>query len=256
MVKLKKEYNYIKTYNNVANDLKFMSKSKIRLIILNSLIENPKSPKDLTIETGLKYSSISRALHQLKTHDFVYRDDEKYFIANSLKFLIPNLFELSDLIKFLNEISNILDNHDVYCLPEYSVKDIHLLYDAGLIESDEMSPIKIYDYIFNALNVAKSVKCILPFYNQEILDKLNLISSEDGFVDIKVDASDFRIYQRRSKTKRVSQFKNSNNFLLVITNQVMILGFYKLDGTFDQNRLIYSGSENSLKWANNLFRFF
>ena len=36
----------------------------------------------------------------------------------------------------------------------------------------------------------------------------------------------------------------------------MILGFFKNNGDYDQNRILISSSEKSLKWANNLFKNF
>lgn len=45
-------------------------------------------------------------------------------------------------------------------------------------------------------------------------------------------------------------------FLLISTNDVMVLGLFKEDGYFDQNRLLTSKNEKSIKWADNLFNNF
>jgi len=36
----------------------------------------------------------------------------------------------------------------------------------------------------------------------------------------------------------------------------MILGLFNQENMFDKNRIIISKSRDSLKWANNLFRYF
>ena len=36
----------------------------------------------------------------------------------------------------------------------------------------------------------------------------------------------------------------------------MILGLFKDDGYFDQNRLLTSKNDDSIKWANNLYKNF
>ena len=64
------------------------------------------------------------------------------------------------------------------------------------------------------------------------------------------------IFEEKSKIKRLSTFKGEHNFLLIITDEVMILGLFKDDGYFDQNRLLTSKNEDSVLWAKNLFKNF
>ena len=40
------------------------------------------------------------------------------------------------------------------------------------------------------------------------------------------------------------------------TDKKMILGFFKDDATFDQNRLLISTHDSCIKWANDLFYHF
>ena len=47
-----------------------------------------------------------------------------------------------------------------------------------------------------------------------------------------------------------------NSLLLLCTDKKMILGFFKDDGTFDQNRLFVSTQDNCIRWANDLFNYF
>lgn len=54
----------------------------------------------------------------------------------------------------------------------------------------------------------------------------------------------------------MSTFNIENNFLLVVTDKVMILGLFKEDGNFDQNRIITSKKEECIEWGENLFENF
>ena len=51
-------------------------------------------------------------------------------------------------------------------------------------------------------------------------------------------------------------FFDFNEFLLLCTDKNMILGFFKDDGTYDQNRLLTSSNDECIKWANDLFENF
>ena len=115
---------------------------------------------------------------------------------------------------------------------------------------------KIYNYIEQVLNQAKEVKCILPFYYENFNRQL------DGLVENKIDVeaivSDniFDIFEKESKIENLSSFSQNKNFLLIITDEVMVLGLFKDDGYFDQNRLLTSKNADAIKWAVNLFENF
>ena len=50
----------------------------------------------------------------------------------------------------------------------------------------------------------------------------------------------FNIFEEGSKVEKISSFSGNNNILLIITDEVMILGLFKEDGSYDQNKLIYN----------------
>ena len=71
-----------------------------------------------------------------------------------------------------------------------------------------------------------------------------------------VPLSLFEVFDEKSKIENLSFFNGEKTFLLIITNELMILGLFKEDGYFDQNRLLTSKNSDSIKWANNLFENF
>ena len=75
-------------------------------------------------------------------------------------------------------------------------------------------------------------------------------------VEIMVSDVVFEIFKEKSKVKKISAFDGEYNFLLIVTDEMMILGLFRDDGYFDQNRLLTSKNEDSIKWANNLFKNF
>ena len=66
----------------------------------------------------------------------------------------------------------------------------------------------------------------------------------------------YEIYEEKSDVRYMSSFKEKNNFLLIFTDKIMILGLFKENGQFDQNRLVTSKNRDAIIWANNLFRNF
>lgn len=247
---------YLDSYNIISEDIKFVSNSLIRLKVLNALYEKPSNMKELATDTKLGYSSISGILHGLELKNLVYRKTNKYYLVNLLKLQVKNIQEFSVTVNLLDEIYNIIEGHAISEIPINSVNDMYLLGDSELMESDCINMDKIFNLIDDTLSQAKSARCILPIYHENINSRLNELISKGKFVEIKASESVFDVYIKNSQVKDLSKFKTKNNFLLIVTDNVMLLGLFRDNGFFDQNRLLASYSKDSLKWANNLFMYF
>ena len=256
MINLENSKSYLKNYESVSEEVKYLNNSLIRLKILAILYEAPLSMKDLNNSTGLSYSSISSNMHHLELNGHVYRHSNKYYLSNSARLHIEQIMELGSIIKLLNEFFNILDKHLVKMIPNQSVAELYLLGKANLIESDGIDVYKMYKFIGNALTDAIEVRCILPFYYEDLNEKLNGLASNEIEMEIMVPDGVFEIFEEKSKVKRIFTFKGEYNFLLIVTDKVMILGLFKEDGYFDQNRLLTSKNDDSIRWANNLYKNF
>ena len=248
--------NYLENYDSISKDVKYLNNSLIRLKILSILYNEPLNMKDLNTTTGLSYSSISSNMHNLELKGHVYRYKNRYYLSNSAKLHIEQIMELSSIINLLNEFFNILDKHLVKMIPNDSVAELYLLGKANVLESDGIDVYKMYNFIEKALNDAEEVKCILPFYYEDFNVILNNLVLKKKKVEMIVAEVIFQIFEEKSKVKRISSFKGEHNFLLIVTNEMMILGLFKDDGYFDQNRLLSSKNEDSIRWANNLFNNF
>lgn len=247
---------YLESYNAISEDVKFVSNSLIRLKVLKALYENPSNMKDLSLGTKLGYSSISGILHGLELKNMAYRKANKYYLVNLLKLQIRNILEFSVTVNLLGKIFNIVEGHDIGKIPRQSVEDLHLLGDAELLESDCVDMDKVFNFIDDTLARAKSTRAILPIYHESINHRLNDLAIKEKFVEIRVSKSVFDVYEDNSKVRNLSWFDGENNFLLIVTNERMMLGLFRQNGFFDQNRLLVSDSQDSLKWANNLFMYF
>lgn len=247
---------YIKNVDSIFDDVKFASNSFIRLKILANLFEKPQNMKELTENTNLSYSSISSNMYELELKNFVYRENNKYFLSNSAKIRIADVMEFNRIIMLLNNFFNILDNHVVDLIPNASVAELYLLGKANLMESSGVDAYRTYNFIEKCLSMADYVKGVLPFYYEPFFNNLDDLASQNKEVEVFVPETIFKKIEETSKISNLDFFNEDAVFLLIITDQVMILGLFKENGYFDQNRLITSKNEDSMIWANNLFENF
>ena len=256
VINVEDEISILKIYENVSKEVKYLTNSLVRLKILATLYEQELNMKEMNNMTGLSYSSISSNMHDLEVEEYLYRESNRYFLSNSTKLKISNVLELNGIIKVLDEFFNILDKHLVDMIPEKSIAEMNLLGKANIIESDGFDVYKVYKYIADALTMADDVKCILPFYYEEFNEKLKDLCRENKNIELIVSDLVFETFENNSKISGLQSFSGKNNFLLIVTNQMMILGLFKEDGYFDQNRLLTSDDEDSIRWAVNLFKNF
>lgn len=247
---------YIQDLESIFENVKFTANSFVRLKILATLFVKPQNMKDITDETSLSYSSISSNMHELELRNFVYRENNKYYLTNSAKVRIKNILELNRIICLTNEFFNILDGHIVDMIPNESVVELYLLGQANLMESSGVDAYKTYNYIERCLNQAESVKCILPFCYDSFINILKKLISDDKEVEILISDLIVDIFEEKYELKDLNSFNESNSFLLIVTDKVMILGLFMENGYFDQNRLLTSRNPTSVAWANDLFENF
>ena len=248
--------NYLESYESISEDVKYVSNSLIRLKLLAALYDKPQNMKELTDRTKLNYSSVSSILHGLELRDFVYRKSNRYHLTSCLKIQMENILKFKDVVNVVNDFFNIFNAHIVDMIPNQSIVELYLLHDAVLIESGGVDAYKIYNFIGNALDDADCVKCIMPFYHDDFNVQFNNLVENDKFVEAMVSGNLFEYYEEKSNIRYLSSFEGENNFLLISTDKMMIFGLFRDDGFFDQNRLITSKDQNSIKWADNLFKNF
>ena len=242
---------YLENYKSVSEDVKYISNSLIRLKILATLYKGPFNMKELNEITNLSYSSISSNMHGLEIKGYVYRELNKYYLSNEMKLNIESVLELKEIIDLINDFFNILDGHIVDIIPNESIAELYLLGKANLIESDGVDVYKTSMYIEDVLKSAKSVKCVLPFY----YENFNHLIDDIEDTEILIHESILEVLEE-SLQEEVKSFKINNIFLLIVTDEVMLIGFFKDNGFFDQNRLLTSKNKDSILWANNLFENF
>lgn len=251
-----KTKEYVMQYDQVSEDVKFISNSIVRLKILNMLYENPKTMKELTVEAKMNYSTVSSTLHSLELRGMVYRKSNRYCLDNYIKLQMNNVLNLSVVVNLLEDIFNIIEGHVVDNIPIESVLEFHLLHGAELLESTAVNVDLVINFIEEKIAEADCVVCVLPVYYEGFNQKLNELMDRDKFVEMIVSRNILDIYEENSNVKYISSFLCENNFLLVLTHEIMILGFFKNDNSFDKNRILVSSSPDALDWANNLVKNF
>ncbi len=89
-----------------------------------------------------------------------------------------------------------------------------------------------------------------PFFYGDFNKYINDLIEEGSHIEIIIPKNikeNFEYFLNlENDNVDLTAFNIENAFLLVVTDKVMILGLFKEDGNFDQNRIITSKKENAL----------
>ena len=252
----------IKNYEMISDKIKFLPKSVLRLKILKYLYETPSTMKELNKKANIEYSAISTNVHKLELEGLLYRKNGKYYLSNKMELYMENLIELDKITVMLDDIFPILHNHVVRSIPKYSICNMSALDNVRLLEADGLNVYKTYEFIEKSLKHAKYVNAILPFSYDNFNSHFNELLFNDVDINLVIPLSIGKILIKNLDTSKDNlklDFFNddeSNHMLLICTDKKMMLGLFKNDGAYDQNRLLVSSNECSINWANALFENF
>ena len=181
-----KEKSSLEIYENVSDEIKYISNSFIRLDIVETLFSGSKTMKEINSDTGLSYSSISSNIHNLELGGYVFREFNKYHLSNIMNIYFENISDLQKTIITLDNLRLFFNNHCVNKLPKNAILNLFLLKDSYLLESDEIDIYKTRNFILDSLNNAAYVKGILPNTFSTMDEKLNELISENKNVELLI----------------------------------------------------------------------
>lgn len=256
---MRKISNTVENYEPVSNDIKFLPKSMIRLAILKTLYECPMDMREVYHETEINYSAISNTMHMLELRGYIYRENNCYFLSNAMRIYVANMLRLGELMTLLERIAPISQDHIVRALPLDSIYNFHNLENINLIESDGMNVYKTYELIEKAIKKANYLNAILPFSYNNFNDKIKLLASKNKEIHLisPLDIKEFILQNINASKSNVKidflDFDENDYLLLICSDKKMMLGFFKEDGGYDQNRLLTSTNDECIEWANELF---
>lgn len=258
------KYLFLNMYDELYEDIQFLCNSEVRIKLLKSLAESPKTMRELNDLVLLSYSSISNNLNKLMDMGFLTKNDRKFYLTNIALLNLINCLDFNNSIKVADSFDNFLKTHDISPLCDDSLKNLSSLVGARLVESVSVDIYKPHNEFKSLVESSNSLKVIFPFLHPDypiiiknLLVKgvnINLLINKD-ILSIFVEKVGVKLLKESIDDGRLSIKYLTNNLRLslAVSNNFISMGLFKKDGSFDQNRLIISQNEESILWGNLLF---
>ena len=248
----------------IQKDIMFIVKSEIRLKILTELNDKPQTIKEIVNKTKMAYSSVSNNLNKLEYKKHVIKENRIYTMTPMTKLYFNQLMEFKKSIDVIKNFNSFWYKHDIKNINNELIENITQLYESKLIETNPIDIYKTHDNIKNQLKTSKNVRGILPYIHPDYPSLIENILKNNGKIELIMEKNIFHgLLSQIDKDLKNKSVKNGSlkihiyngnlDIYLLICDDSMNLGLFKNDGSYDQNRILNSTTEDSLNWANNLF---
>jgi predicted transcriptional regulator len=250
-------------FKNIQKEIKFLTNSDNRLKILHCLLNSPQTLKGIHERTGLNNSSISINVSSLESNGYVVNRNDIFYLTNASKLILTNIFYLNKSVNFLDRNADFFNMHKLDNLKFNALKDISSLESSELVEStpfDIFKTVRLYkEFGFGS----KSIRTIFPYMYPQINElfadwfendvEIKLILDKDVSDAFTESFNNYKFDKESDSKISVKTIEKGLDFALFVTDEVVILGFYKADGKFDQNAVYISKEKEAILWGKDIF---
>ncbi|MBI5680165.1 MAG: DUF1724 domain-containing protein [Methanobacterium sp.] len=254
--------NIFKPYEEIKNDLKFITSSDIRTKIIISLKERPKKLGELKNEVQTNASAILHNMGQLENKKLIIKEFQDYSLSQTGEITAINLINLVKAIYLLKNNKDYLLNHDLKEIPISLLDEIECLEHLKITNS----PIDIILNTYSGrIAESKYIKCIIPvsgIINEFISDILhqninsNLIFAKNDLEDTspQINLKTPSIVNKKSNLKFA--IHNNLKLTLILTDNFLLLNLPEINGRNDSKTNLVCQSEDAICWGNKLFDYY
>lgn len=241
--------------------LKFLVASEIRLKILFSLYDSPKTIKELELEFNKKSTNISRSIKELKEYDLITKLPNKVLIITSVGFLLAkNLENLNENFKNINN-NEFFENHTITSIPNEFLKELTFFNESTIVKSNITEFTKPINVYLDNIKRSKDIYMILPIYSRIFMDgiydtlinqkgHLDLITTKN-ILDLIVKSDTNKYFKSLVVNKKIDYYlvEDIINIFFTATNTFASLYLFFDNVVFDNSEMIFINDKTHLKDA-------
>jgi predicted transcriptional regulator len=244
-------------YEEIKEDLKFITSSDIRAKIIISLKEGPKKLGDLKNEVHMRSSSILHSMSQLETKNLITREFQSYSLSQTGEMAATVLIGMVNSFYLIKENENFWLNHDINEIPEDLMGKIDDLSGFKIITFPDFSEKSPFKELLLDSKVLKGIISPLIIY-----DELEVVTKKEDIHLILANNNSNEVieklkFQDISITENIKLWKINGNLklILIVTDNFILLNLPQVLKN-DSISCLISETEESIEWGNKLFNYY
>lgn len=255
-----------KRYDLAEAQIKAFSRSGIRAKTMLCLKDGPKTASDLESLIGTRSSTILHSIKEMREEDLIRKTHLGYALTNIGNIQALLLDDLVGSIIALDGHRDFWLNHEISSIPIELQKQIGVLMPSEIIASDQANILKCHEHFIEKLRQAKEIYGVSPIIAQGFSEVIREAVERGAKVELVITEEVLGIASKMNPDLHSALFKY-NNFRLyclndqitvafTVTDSILSLGFYRLDGSYDLDRDLISTGYEARAWGMRLFEHY
>ncbi|HIE31857.1 MAG TPA: DUF1724 domain-containing protein [Methanosarcinales archaeon] len=256
----------IDSYNEIQEELKFLTTSGVRIKLLVSLNKEKMTVDQFREEFGYRTSTILPVLAELKSKDLIYKDDRQYGVTPYGKLISSKLIDFIETLSMFKTQERFWKNHETHVIPNLFFRNIGSLSRSTIIEDMPADLFATHRHFTELLEECEVVNGVSPFIHPDFPDRFGAFVESGAVVHIVVTYPVLKLMCERYKDAlhHVAALPNFSlrvieedvKVAFTVTEKILSLGFFRPDGTYDYSMDLVSEDAAAIEWGNMLFAYY
>ncbi len=259
--------NLYKMYEEVDEELKFLTTSGVRIKMLASLLEKPKTSTQLKDEMGVGASTVIHAARDLEQDGLLIEKTDGYHLTGAGKIMALKIIDVITTLKTVANEREFWKTHDISDIPPEFLLRIGALADAKIIKDTPTNLMRGLSLYFKLIRKAKEMRGISSIFHPRFPDIIEKLADRGVEMEFVVTPNVFSTLTQAKYKERLKKLVARDNFSLYLSDREIKLAFtvtdfvlsfalYFVDGTFDNAQDLISYDEEAIKWGRELFEYY
>lgn len=252
---------------DLAEDqLKAFTRSAVRMKTLLCLLEDDMDSGDLEKKIGTRASTILHTIKDLTEKELVIRSKRGYTLTNIGRIQAMLLEDLVEAIVALDQHKEFWLTHDLSGIPTELQKRVRVLINSELVTQEPADILKSHEYFLQKLMQAKEIYGVSPIIAPGHAEVIREAIKNGARVELILTDNILKIAAKENPDLLGDLLKHDNFRLyhldedvkvaFTVTDSLLSLGMYRLDGGYDLGRDLFCTEEEALAWGMRLFEHY
>jgi len=256
-------------YEEIDENLKFLTTSSVRVKMMLSLLEKPKNSTELKDEIGVVASTIIHSARDLEKENLLEEKTEGYHLTNTGKIVALKLMDLVKLFSVIKKTEDFWLSHDMEGIPPQFLERLGELQELKVVKSSPTNLLQVLSLYMKLVSKAKELRGISPVFVPEFSKLVKKLLKKGATVYLVISEEIMKpvvkSYQKDIEPdikKRVEEghlriwVMDEVKIAMSVTDSFISLGMFNKDGTYDFSHDIVSYNKEAIEWGRELFEYY
>ena len=252
-------------YDEVEEDIRFLTSSKVRGMVLLAVMNGIKNSGEISRETNIDISSVIHAARELEERRYIV-DKNGYALTPKGKIMAHNLM---NFLASLHTISmdNFWNEHYIDDIPNNLLSRVHMLRNSEIIKDTPTELMRGFMLYLNLLRKSRRVRGVSSIFHPRFPSAIEKLARRKADMEFVITPSIFEKLRETKMKKRLVPLLEKEKLSLFLVEREVKLAFtvtekflsftlYFKNGFFDDNATLISYDEEALQWANSLYNHY